>query len=257
MSGNDIFSLAGRTALVTGASSGIGLHLAEVLARAGAAVALAARRADKTDAAAKDLAATGHRACGVYLDVTDARTIEPAFVKAERELGAAIDILVNNSGVIYLKRFVDQDESEISRIFDTNLKGAFLVAQAAANRMLPAGRGSIINVVSTAGLRAAGLLSSYAASKAALIQMTRVMALELSSRGIRVNALCPGNFETEMHGTFAGAGLDASLIKRIPLRRFGQLDDLNGAALLLTSDAGRYITGVTLPVDGGQLLSWM
>jgi NAD(P)-dependent dehydrogenase (short-subunit alcohol dehydrogenase family) len=257
MSGNDIFSLAGRTALVTGASSGIGLHLAEVLARAGAAVALAARRVDKTDAAAGDLAATGYRACSVYLDVTDARTIEPAFVEAERELGAAIDILVNNSGVIYLKRFVDQDESEIARIFDTNLKGAFLVAQAAANRMLSAGRGSIINVVSTAGLRAAGLLSSYAASKAAIIQMTRVMALELSPKGIRVNALCPGNFETKMHETFAGAGLDASLIKRIPLRRFGQLDDLNGAALLLTSDAGRYITGVTLPVDGGQLLSWM
>jgi NAD(P)-dependent dehydrogenase (short-subunit alcohol dehydrogenase family) len=257
MSGNDIFSLSGRTALVTGASSGIGLHLAEVLARAGAAVALAARRAEKTDAAAKDLVATGHRACGVYLDVTDARTIEPAFIKAEKELGAPIDILVNNSGVIYLKRFVDQDESEIGRIFDTNLKGAFLVAQTAAKRMLPIGRGSIVNVVSTAGLRAAGLLSSYAASKAALIQTTRVMALELSSKGIRVNALCPGNFETKMHETFAGAGLDASLIKRIPLRRFGQLDDLNGAALLLTSDAGRYITGVTLPVDGGQLLSWM
>lgn len=257
MGGNDIFSLTGRTALVTGASSGIGLHLAEVLARGGAAVALAARRADKTDAAAKDLAATGHRACGVYLDVTDVRTIEPAFIKAEKELGAPIDILVNNSGVIYLKRFVDQDESEIGRIFETNLKGAFLVAQTAAKRMLPAGRGSIINVVSTAGLRAAGLLSSYAASKAALIQMTQVMALELSPKGIRVNALCPGNFETKMHETFAGAGLDASLIKRIPLRRFGQLDDLNGAALLLTSDAGRYITGITLPVDGGQLLSWM
>jgi len=257
MNGNDIFTLAGRTALVTGASGGIGLHLAGVLARAGATVALAARRVDKIDRAVKELAAAGHRACGVYLDVTDRHTIEPAFVVAERELGSTIDLLVNNSGVIYLKPFIDQDASEISRIFDTNLKGAFLVAQVAARRMQPHGTGSIINVASTAGLRAAGLLSSYAASKAALIQMTQVMALELSPKGIRVNSLCPGNIETEMHETFAGAGLDTSLVRRIPQRRFGRLDDLDGATLLLASDAGRYITGAMIPVDGGQLLSWM
>lgn len=243
--------------MITGASSGIGLHLAGVLARAGASVALAARRVDKTHSAAQELVAAGHRACGVYLDVTDRHTVEPAFAAAERELGSTIDLLVNSSGVIYLKPFVDQDVLEVDRVFETNLKGAFLVAQVAARRMVALGRGSIINVASTAGLRAAGLLSSYAASKSALIQITQVMALELAAKGVRVNSLCPGNFETEMHEAFSGADLDTSLVKRIPQRRFGQLDDLDGATLLLASDAGRYITGAMIPIDGGQLLSWM
>ncbi len=258
MAAPDIFDLSGRTALVTGASSGIGLHLAGVLARAGASVALAARRTDRVVAAADELVSAGHRACGITLDVTASESIGPAFDAVERELGAPVDLLVNNSGVLYLKRFTDQDEAEVSRILDTNLKGAFLVAQTAAKRMLAAGRGgTILNVASTAGLRAAALLSSYAASKAALVHLTQIMALELAHKGIRVNAICPGNMETDMHQTFAGAGLDEGLVKRIPQRRFGKPDDLDGATLLLTSDAGRYITGAIIPIDGGQVLSWM
>lgn len=252
----DIFSLKGRVALVTGASSGIGLHIARVFARAGAAVILAARRTEKIDSAVQDLHADGHQASGVFMDVTLPSSIATAFEAAESKFGP-VTLLFNNSGVIYLKRFIDQDQTEVGRLLDTNVKGAFLVAQTAARQMLSCGGGSIINVASVAGLRAAGFLSSYAASKAALIHLTHVMALELAHKGVRVNALCPGNLETEMHNTFRGAGLEESVLNRIPQRRFGRLDDLDGAVLLLASDAGRYITGAALPVDGGQALSWM
>lgn len=252
-----IFRLDGKVAVVTGASSGIGLHIAEVFARAGAAVALAARRMERIDAAVSDLVAAQFTATGVYLDVTDASSIKAAFDAVEAKWGRPANLLFNNSGAIYLDRFLEQDEAEVSRIIDTNLKGAFRVAQAAATRMSPAGGGVIINVASTAGLRAGGLLSSYAASKAGLIHLTKVMALELAHRGIRVNALCPGNIETDMHQTFSDGGLDDAVLKRIPQRRFGKPDDLDGAALLLASEAGSYITGATLVVDGGQTLSWM
>lgn len=169
MSQDNIFSLKGRTALITGASSGIGLHIAGVYARAGARVVLAARRMERIDAAVADLRKAGHQASGVYLDVTQTQTIAAAFDTVEKDLGAPLDILFNNSGVLYSKSFLEQDEQEISRIFDTNLKGAMLVAQQAARRMAAAGGGVIINIASTAGLRAGGSLSSYGASKAALI----------------------------------------------------------------------------------------
>lgn len=253
----DMFDLTGRTALVTGASSGIGLHLAKVLAAAGASVALAARRMEKLEEESARLNEAGYRSCGIYLDVADSATIVPALEATQRHLGASPDILINNSGIIYLERFVDQAEAEVARLFDTNLKGAFLVAQAAAKRMAAAGGGTILNVASTAGLRAAGHLSSYAASKAALIHLTKVMALELASKNVRVNAICPGNMETDMHRTFTDAGVDDIIVKRIPQRRFGKMEDLDGAVLLLVSPAGSYITGAILPIDGGQVLSWM
>jgi len=168
-----------------------------------------------------------------------------------------VEVLLNNAGVIYIKKFLEQEESEVDRVFDTNLKGVFLVAQEAARRMVKLGRGAIVNIASTAGLRAAGFLSSYSASKAAIIRLTEVMALELASKGIRVNAICPGNFETDMHLAFHDMGLEDRILQRIPQRRFGKPADLDGAALLLTSDAGRYITGAVVTVDGGQALSWM
>lgn len=250
-----LFGLSGKVVLVTGASSGIGQHIAKVYAQAGAKVVLAARRRDRIDKAVAELRQQGHHALGVYLDVTEADSIAAAFQEAESHFGAGIDVLYNNSGVIYQKSFLEQEESEITRIFDTNLKGAMLVAQEAARRMATRGSGAIINIASTAGLRAGGMLSSYAASKAALIQMTKVMALELASKGIRVNAICPGNIETDMQVSLKE--FEQALIKRTPMKRFGKPEDLDGVSLLLASDAGRYMTGVAIPVDGGQVLAWM
>lgn len=252
-----LFQLAGKAALVSGASSGIGLHTAQMLAQAGAAVALAARRTDRTESAVAALREQGHAACSVALDVTRIETIEAAWTVAEAQLGRPIDILFNNAGVMYAERFVSQSLAEVEKVFDTNLKGAFLMAQVAAQNMVKRKYGSIINVASTAGLGAGGYLSSYGASKAALIHLTKIMALELASRSVRVNALCPGNFKTEMHGTFQERGIEDSLLQRIPMHKFGELEQLDGATLLLASDAGSYMTGALIAVDGGQLLSWM
>jgi len=253
----DLFGLAGRVAFVSGASDGIGRHVAGVLARAGAAVALAARRVDKAEQAAAALRAAGLRACAVGLDVTRGETIAPAFDAAESALGAPCDVLFNNAGISVVKRFLDQQEADIDRVLDTNLKGAMLVAQEAARRMVPLKRGSIVNVASIAGVRAGGFMSSYGASKAGLIQLGAVMALELAARGIRVNTLLPGNIETGMQDAFEQAGFTETLVRRTPMRRHGRLDDLDGAVLLLASDAGRYMTGSVLTVDGGNSLAWM
>lgn len=252
-----IFDLTGKAAFVSGASSGIGLHMAQRLAQAGAAVVLAARRADRLEAEVETLREAGHSACAVALDVTRPETIAPAWDAAEAGLGQPIDILFNNAGIIYAERFVAQDAAEVARIFETNLTGAFLVAQEAARRMSERRSGTIINVVSTSGLRAGGQLSSYGASKAGLIHLTRVMALELAHRGVRVNALCPGNIRTEMHHLFEDKGFEESLLKRIPMRAIGEVAQLDGATLLLASEASSYMTGAIIPVDGGQLLSWM
>jgi NAD(P)-dependent dehydrogenase (short-subunit alcohol dehydrogenase family) len=251
----DAFSLQGRVALVTGASSGIGMALAQVFARAGAAVALAARRKDRIEAVVADLAAAGHRAIGIPMDVGRTATFDAALDAIARDLGGPPDVLLNCAGIIATKPFLEHTEQDFDDVVTTNLRGAFFVAQRAAARMARLGRGSIINVASTAGLRPGGHLSAYGASKAGLIHLTKVMAFELARHGIRVNALCPGNFETDMHRDFVERGFTDALLKRIPQRRFGTTDELAGAALLLASDAGRYITGSVLAVDGGQLVN--
>ncbi|RYE73149.1 MAG: SDR family oxidoreductase [Oxalobacteraceae bacterium] len=252
---DDIFSLNGKAALITGASSGIGLHIAHVYADAGATVILAARRIDRVMVTVAELCSKGYKAYGVYLDVTKTETIRAGFESAEDQCGAPIDILYNNSGIIYSKPFVEQEEAEIARVFDTNLKGAMLVAQEAARRMLNNGGGVIINIASIAGMRAGGSLTSYAASKAGLLHLTNVMALELAGKGIRVNAICPGNIETDMQQSLKE--FEKNLLKRTPMRRFGQPEDLDGVSLLLASDAGRFIAGASIPVDGGQALVWL
>jgi len=251
---NDLFRLDGRCALVTGASGSLGRHFAGVLARAGAAVALAARRLDRLEIIAAEIGAAGGEATVVALDVTDSAGIGAAFAAAEERLGP-VTVLVNNAGLTVTKPLLEHDEADWDKVMDTNLKGAWLVAQEAAQRMAAAGGGNIINIASILGLRLAGSVPVYCISKAGLIHLTRVMALELVRYGIRVNALAPGYIETDINRDFFAGEAGQRLIKRIPQRRLGQLEDLDGALLYLASDASRYMTGSVVTVDGGHMVS--
>ena len=249
-----LFSLDGQCALVTGASGSLGRHFANVLARAGAAVALAARRLDELEIIAAEIRAAGGAATAIALDVTDAGSIATAFSAAEEKLGP-ITLLVNNAGVAVTKPLLEYDEGDWDKVMDTNLKGAWLVAQEAARRMVEAGGGNIINIASILGLRVIGGVSAYCASKAGLIHLTKAMALELGPHGVRVNTLAPGYIETDLNRDFFASNAGRSLIERIPHRRLGQLEDLDGSLLLLASDASRYMTGTVVTVDGGHTIS--
>ena len=251
---SDLFRLDGRCALVTGASGSLGRHFAEVLARAGAAVVLAARRLDRLETIADEIGAAGGKTMAVALDVTNAGSIGAAFAAAEERLGP-VTVLVNNAGLTVTKPLLEHDEADWDKVMDTNLKGAWLVAQEAARRMAAAGGGNIINIASILGLRVAGTVPAYCASKAGLIHLTRAMALELARDGIRVNALAPGYIETDINRDFFAGEAGQRLIKRIPQRRLGQLEDLDGALLYLASDASRYMTGSVVTVDGGHMVS--
>ncbi len=254
---NPNFSLAGRTALVTGASSGLGAHFARLLAAQGAGVALAARRVDRIEALAIELRGGGAAAIAVAMDVTDGASVARAFDEAERGLGG-VDILVSNAGITATSRFLETSEAEWNSVLDTDLTGLMRVGQEAARRMAARGQGgAILNVASILGLRPAPQVAAYSAAKAAAISLTQSMALELARHGIRVNALAPGYIETDLNAAFLRSPAGAALAKRVPMRRFGQPEDLDGAVLLLVSDAGRFITGATLPVDGGHLLSFV
>ena len=180
--------------------------------------------------------------------------IGAAFAAAEERLGP-VTVLVNNAGLTVTKPLLEHDEADWDKVMDTNLKGAWLVAQEAARRMAAAGGGNIINIASILGLRVAGTVPAYCASKAGLIHLTRVMALELVRYGIRVNALAPGYIETDINRDFFAGEAGQRLIKRIPQRRLGQLEDLDGALLYLASDASRYMTGSVVTVDGGHMVS--
>jgi len=236
--------LTGKTALVTGASSGLGAHFAKLLAQAGAGVILAARREDLLASLAAEI---GGHAQTVRLDVTDPASI------AALDL-ANVDILINNAGMVRSASALDYSEDDWDAVIDTNLKGMFLMAQAVARAMQARGRGgSIINIASILGLRQAGTVVAYAVSKAGAIQLTKALALEWARHGIRVNALAPGYLETSLNEGMWESEAGRALIKRIPQRRLGQLSDLNGPLLLLASDASAYMTGSVLTVDGGHL----
>ena len=246
--------LTGRAALVTGASSGLGAHFARVLAGAGAAVAIAARRTDRLEALAVELRGAGATVAVVQLDVLDRGGVATAVDLAASALGG-LDVLVNNAGVTHSKPAIDYDEADFDGIVDVNLRGAFTVARDVARIMRPHGGGTIINIASILGLRQAGQVAAYAISKAGVIQMTKTLALEWARYGIRVNAIAPGYIDTELNADFWETDAGEALVKRIPQRRLGRLEDLDGPLLMLASDASSFMTGSVLAVDGGHLVS--
>ncbi len=255
MTPDTLFDVSGKVALVTGASSGLGEHFARCLASRGAVVVAAARRADRLEALVAGIAAQGGRAHAVALDVVDAASVQAAVESATR-LAGPIDILVNNAGVADTKASLEVTGDDWRRVLDTNLDGAFRVAQAVAGSMVAAGRGgSLVNIASILGLRQATHLLAYAAAKAALVQVTKSLALEWARYGIRVNAIAPGYVITEMNRDFFASEPGQAMTKRIPQRRIGSPRDLEGALLLLASEAGAYMTGSVVVVDGGHLVN--
>lgn len=245
------FDLTGKTALVTGASSGLGAHFARVLAAHGAHVILAARRTGALQEVAADIASAGGSASIAALDVCATASIAslgPALVE--------LDILVNNAGVVHEAPALDQTEADWDKVIDTNLKGCFLMAQAAARAFRAHGRGGqIINIASILGLRQAGMVLPYAVAKAGLIQLTKSLALEWARYNIAVNAMAPGYVETELNSEFWESAAGEAMLKRIPQRRLGRLADLDAPLLMLASGASPYMTGSVLAIDGGHLTS--
>ena len=247
----DLLDLTGKTAFVTGASSGLGAHFAQLLAKAGAAVTIAARREQALEAVASQIRATGGVCTVAALDISD-----PNSIAAAEPMLAGVDILINNAGIARQAALLDHSEADWDAVVNTNVKGMFLLTQLAGKAMRAHGRGgSIINIASILGLRQAAGVASYAVSKAAVIQLTKVAALELARFGVRVNALAPGYISTELNATFWETDAGKAMINRIPQRRLGQPEELDGPLLLLASDAGSYMTGTVLEVDGGHLVS--
>ena len=249
------FSLEGKVALVTGASSGFGRHFASVLARAGAKVVLAARRTEQIQAATQEIIAAGGEAFAVTMDVTDSASVSAALDQAEQAFGV-VTVVINNAGITIPKLLLDLTDDDWQSVINTNLNGVAYVTRESARRMVNAGTGgSIVNIASILAERVQKALTNYAASKAAVVQFTKTAALELAQHNIRVNALCPGYFNTELNGEWFKTDDGQALIKRIPQRRTGELQELNGPLLLLASDAGSLMTGSAVIVDGGHVLS--
>jgi NAD(P)-dependent dehydrogenase (short-subunit alcohol dehydrogenase family) len=247
--------LAGKAALVTGAFGGLGRHFALMLARHGMQLGLCGRRVEEGARLAEEIRAAGGTAVVAAMDVKRAASVREAVNAVAGQLGA-IDVLVNNAGVATTKAFLDVTEDDWAGVVDVNLTGAWRVAQVVAQHMKDSGRGgSIINIASITGLRVAGAISAYVASKAGLIQLTKAMALELARYAIRVNALAPGYIETDLNRDFFASEPGQALIKRVPQRRIGKPAELDGPLLLLASDASSYMTGSVLVADGGHLVS--
>jgi NAD(P)-dependent dehydrogenase (short-subunit alcohol dehydrogenase family) len=250
----DMFDLRGRTALVTGASSGFGAHFGRILANAGARVILCARREERLRALVEEIAAGGGEAHAVAMDVADVASVARAFERIDG-ICSALDILVNNAGVGEPHKFTTSTEQDWDHFMETNLKSVWRVSRHCVDRMrAQRSGGSIVNIASILGLQPGIGLSLYATSKAGVVQLTKSMALELLPDGIRVNALCPGYFKTEMNEAFFATDKGVEFIRRTPARRWGELDEISGPLLLLASDAGSFINGVALPVDGGHLV---
>ena len=248
----DRFSLTGHHALVTGASSGLGRHFAGVLSAAGATVTVGARRENAlTDTVAQ---LDAGRAQAVRLDVTDLASVAQAFAAAETRFGP-VTVVINNAGITSTGAALEMTEADWSSVLDTNLRGTWLVAQQAARGMAAHGGGSIVNIASILGLRVTGGVAPYAVSKAGVVHMTKALALEWARHRIRVNALAPGYIETELNDAFFASDPGKALIRRIPQRRLGELRELDGPLLLLASDAGSFMTGSVVTVDGGHLVS--
>lgn len=250
-----LFDVQGRVALVTGASSGIGRHFADVLAAAGASVALAARRTDRLAEAVARIQGEGGRAIAVSMDVCDRASVCEALEQVREQLGTP-QILVNNAGVGGTQRALEVTDEDWSRIVGTNLTGAWIVAQETARHMVTANiAGSIINITSILASRVTGGVSPYSAAKAGLKHLTQALALELARHHIRVNSIAPGYMVTEMTDELLASDIGEGIRGRIPARRFGQFEDLDGALLLLASDAGAYMSGSEIVVDGGHCCS--
>jgi len=246
------FDITGQIVLVTGASSGIGRHFAEILAAAGARVALAARRADRLAELAREIEAKGGQCLPLACDVTKRDSIVGAIATAEEQLGP-LSILVNNAGVVVSKPLFEHTEEDWDYVVDTNLKGAWLMARDFAHHLVTLKRpGRIINIASVLGRRTIGRVPAYCAAKAGLLHLTQVLAMELARHGILVNALAPGYVETDFNREFFQTQAGKNLIDRIPLKRIAQAPDLDGALLFLASPASAYVTGAVIAVDGGH-----
>jgi len=243
----------GQAVLVTGASSGLGRHFAIVLARAGYAVAAAARRPGELAQVVAEIEAAGGAAHAVAMDVTDLASVRQGLSAAQARFGP-LHGLVNNAGITGTAPLLEQPAEAWDAILQTNLRGAWAVATEAARGMVASGRGgAIVNVASILGLRQANQVSAYATSKAALIQLTKQMALEWARHGIRVNALAPGYIETPLNAAFFASAAGQAMLRRIPARRLGRPEDLDAPLLLLLATAGSYMSGSVLVVDGGHL----
>jgi NAD(P)-dependent dehydrogenase (short-subunit alcohol dehydrogenase family) len=253
--GDNIFDLNGRVAFVTGAGSGLGRHFATVLAGAGARVVIGGRRIDKLAETVGMIEDAGDEVRVVEVDVSDETGVRRAFDRAE-DLFGTVEILVNNAGVARPGRLLEISASDWDAVLATNLKGVHLAAREMARRLLGAGQpGSIINIASILGLRVHPGLGSYLSAKAAVVHLTRAQALEWAGSGIRVNAIAPGYFPTEMNAGYFDTEAGQAMLSRIPAGRAGRVEELTGVFLLLASDASSYMSGSVIPVDGGHLCS--
>ena len=251
--------LSGRVAFITGASSGLGAQFARTLAGAGAAVVLASRRVDKLKDLRAQIEGEGGDAHVIELDVTDHDSIKSAVAHAETKVGS-IDILINNSGVSTTQRIQDVSEDDFDLMFNTNVKGAFFVAQEVGKRMLARARGAapgsytggrIVNIASMAGVRVLPQIGVYCMSKAAVVQMTKAMALEWGKFGINVNAICPGYIDTEINHHHWKTEQGKKLVQMLPRKRVGQAKDLDAVLVMLCANESHFINGAIISADDG------